>query len=86
MRLRTEGLTWRELDGEIVILDLVSSKYLTTNATGAFLVRLLAASDHTRDDLVAALGSEYKISESQAATDVDGFVDVLRERSLIVGA
>lgn len=85
MKLRTEGLTWRELDGEIVLLDLVTSKYLTTNATGAFLVKLLTDGDQTRDALVAAIEAEYAVPSAQAAQDVDQFVSVLRERSLLVG-
>ena len=34
MRLRDENLTWREIDGETVLLDLAGSKYLTVNAAG----------------------------------------------------
>src|SRR4051795_2998601 len=42
MRLREHDLVWREIDGEIVLLDLASSKYLMINKTGTFLLQLLA--------------------------------------------
>ena len=41
MKLRSEGLTWQEIDGELVILDLKNSVYLTTNAAGAVIAKLL---------------------------------------------
>lgn len=41
MRLRTEGITWQQLDGELVVLDLRSSMYPTTNGSGAFLEQLV---------------------------------------------
>ena len=37
MKLRAHDLTWREIDGDLVILDLRSSTYLTTNASGKFV-------------------------------------------------
>ena len=43
MRLRENGVTWQEIDGELVILDLASSTYLTTNGSGAFVAKLLQA-------------------------------------------
>ena len=35
LRLREDGLNWREIDGEVVVLDLERSHYLNLNATGA---------------------------------------------------
>src|SRR4051794_22901354 len=33
MKLRVDDITWREIDGDLVILDLRSSTYLTANAS-----------------------------------------------------
>ena len=54
MRLRSEGVTWQEIEGELVILDVVSSSYLTTNESGAFMTKLLTQ-ERTVEDLVQAL-------------------------------
>lgn len=83
MRLRTDGVTWRELDGETVILDLKSSKYLKTNATGTTLLKRLVE-DCSREDLIVALADAHGIPREQAAADTDGFVEMLRERKLLV--
>lgn len=82
MRLRGEDLTWQEIDGELVILDLARSSYLTTNGTGAFLAKLLVE-DRTREDLVAALVTEYGVAEGEAGGDVDAFLAELTRLELL---
>jgi hypothetical protein len=84
MRLRSEGLSWREIDGETVVLDLVSSKYLTTNRTGTFLLRQLVV-DRSVEELVAALAKEYSIEPATAARDTDAFLTRLLDRGLLEG-
>jgi hypothetical protein len=82
VRLRGDNLTWRELDGETVILDLQGSKYLTVNASGTTLLKLLAA-DRTREELVEALVSQYGITAEQAESDVDQFIAALSHKGLL---
>ena len=82
MRLRGDDLTWQEIDGELVILDLARSSYLTTNGTGAFLAKLLVA-EHTPEELAEALAAEYGIAVDDARGDVDGFVAELTRLDLL---
>ncbi|MGF0117891.1 PqqD family protein [Promicromonospora sp. Marseille-Q5078] len=85
MRLREDGVTWQEIDGELVILDLVSSTYLTTNGSGAFVAKLLQE-DRSAEELRDALAAEYQIARDVAQRDVAAFVDDLRHRELLVEA
>lgn len=82
MRLRGEDLTWQEIDGELVILDLARSSYLTTNGTGAFLAKLLVA-DRSPEELAEALAAEYGIEVAEAREDVDAFVAELTRLELL---
>lgn len=82
MKLRTEDVTWQEIDGELVILDLARSTYLTTNQTGAFLAKLLVE-ETTRQTLADALVAEFGIGHDEAASDVDAFLDELRKLELL---
>lgn len=82
MRLRTDGVTWREIDGETVILDLASSTYLKTNESGSVLMRLLT-DERTETELVDGLVDEFGIESDQARTDVESFLGMLRERELL---
>ena len=82
MRLRNDGVTWQEIDGELVILDLHRSVYLTTNQTGAVLVGLLA-DEASESELVAGLLAEFDVDLAQAAADVTSFITVLREKQLL---
>ena len=82
MRLRGEDLTWQEIDGELVILDLARSSYLTTNGTGAFLAKLLVT-ERTPEELADALAAEYQITSAEAREDVDAFVAELARLELL---
>jgi hypothetical protein len=82
VQLRTGQWSWRELDGETVLLDLAGSKYLTLNAAGTVLLKQLVGGC-TRDDLVAALVDAFDIPAGQAAGDVDAFVLKLDGKGLL---
>ena len=82
MRLRADDLTWRELDGEIVLLDHAASTYMTANGTGSFLLKQLAA-DRTREELVEAVLAEYDVPREQAEADTDAFVRMLQDKGLL---
>jgi Coenzyme PQQ synthesis protein D (PqqD) len=82
VRLRREALEWREVEGEIVALDVEASEYVSANRTGAVLWRELSGSA-TRESLVAALTREFEVDEQTAARDVDRFLETLRQRGLL---
>ncbi len=82
LRLRPEALQWREIEGEVVAVDLETSSYLGANAAGAVLWRALAVGA-TKEELVALLVAEFGIDAAQAATDTDAFLAQLRESGLL---
>ena len=82
MKLRNEGLTWQEIDGELVILDLKNSVYLTTNAAGAVLAKLLT-DERTMDDLADALVDRFGIEDGVARRDTEAFVNQLKDKRLL---
>ena len=82
MKLRADDITWREIDGDLVILDLRSSSYLTTNASGAVLMKELTQ-DRTDEELAGALMAVFGISESQAQDDVKSFIEALADGGLL---
>jgi hypothetical protein len=82
VRLRQDDVTWQELDGHVVVLDLRASVYLEINASGAVLFPLLVTgTDESR--LVQALQTEYAVSWEVAQRDVRSFVDILKRRGLL---
>jgi hypothetical protein len=82
MRLRVDDMTWREIDGDLVILDLRSSTYLTANASGSVLMRHLTE-DRTLKELAQALVEAFHIPERRAQQDAQTFIDELGERGLL---
>lgn len=82
MQLRTAGVTWQEIEGELVILDLERSVYLTTNGSGALLTKLLVQ-ERTEGDLADALVDEFSIDRETALRDVRAFVDSLTQKKLL---
>jgi hypothetical protein len=81
-QLRTEDLTWREIDTEVVAVDVSTSMYLSANESGAVLWRLLAAGA-TRAELTAALEERYGLDAERAESDVEAFIQSLEQRGLL---
>jgi hypothetical protein len=81
-RLRSDDLEWREVGGEIVILDLKSSNYLALNDTGALLWKLLAGGA-SEEELRNALTAEFDVDEATSVGDVAEFLTALRSKGLL---
>ena len=84
MRLRTSDLSWREIDGEVVAIDVATSAYLSSNPAGALLWQMLS-DGATRAELATRLVDEYGIELERAETDVDAFLAELARRGLLEG-
>jgi Coenzyme PQQ synthesis protein D (PqqD) len=81
-RLRRDGLHWREIAGEAIVLDVPASLYLSANPAGTLLWNELAEGA-TRDRLAGRLMEEYDIARDRAERDVDAFLAGLSERGFL---
>jgi hypothetical protein len=79
---RRGDLLWRELDGEVVLLDLRSSTYFTLNHTGTLLWQRLGEPADA-SELIAALVEAYGVSDGEAAADVVTFLATLEDRGFL---
>jgi hypothetical protein len=75
-------VTWREVDGEIVVLDLDGSVYFGVNGAGAALWKQLAGGAD-RNDLTATLVARDHLSATTARADVDTFLAELDRWGLL---
>ncbi len=85
IRLRVDGVSSREVDGELVVLDLDASRYLAVGGSGTMLFELLR-SPCRRADLVTALVERFEVDEDTARRDVDRFLAELGEAGLLTAA
>lgn len=82
LRLRSDDLTWRTVEGEIVVLDQRSSTYVAVNPTGAVLWPMLVEGA-SREELTAELVARFGVDQQRAGSDVDSFVGRLADRDLL---
>lgn len=82
IRLRTNELKWREIESEVVAVDVRTSTYLSANSSGAILWRRLVEGA-TREDLAAELVASFGIDVEQARADVEAFVGELAAQGLL---
>ncbi len=82
---RSEDLEAREVEDELVLLDLRTQTYLSLNPTGAHLWPLMVEGTD-RAALVAALCDRHHIEIAVAERDVDALVAQLREANLLQSA
>lgn len=82
MRLRGDRLSWREIDDEIVALDLETSTYFTANATASTVIRRLSTGAET-SDLVVALVEEFDVDDATATSGVEAILRDLDQMGLL---
>ncbi|HUP72467.1 MAG TPA: PqqD family protein [Acidimicrobiales bacterium] len=82
VKLREGAASWREIDGETILLDLESSKYLGLNRAGTVLWPAIVTGS-SRDELIGRLVSEFDLERDRAARDVDAFIATCRDRNLL---
>lgn len=76
-----EGVVAREVDGEMVLLNLTSEQYYSLDRVGAdMVIRLTRAS---RDEALAALGRDYEVDAAVLEEDLDALVGELLEAGLL---
>jgi hypothetical protein len=83
IRLREDGLHWRVIEGEVLMMDARAGQYVALNRSGATLWDLLVAGT-TRANLTERLVHEYGIEPARAARDVEALLDELSARGLLV--
>jgi hypothetical protein len=75
-------IDWREIDGEVVVLDRRQGKYLAVNPSGAVLWPALVEGA-TEETLIERLVNRYRIDRERARHDVGAFLDWLVDRELL---
>lgn len=73
----------RELDGEVLVLDLKSSHYFGLTGSGARIWQLVEAGDDGHA-VVQTLTREFDADEAQLVADVSRFLTDLVARGLLV--
>jgi coenzyme PQQ synthesis protein D (PqqD) len=81
-KLRDEALHWRQIEDEVVAVDMKTAAYLGANPAGALLWEALV-DGATKAQLAALLVERFSIDESRAAADVDAFLAQLDEAGLL---
>lgn len=82
LHLKRDDVVWREVDGELVVLELSTTTYLTLNGSAKALW-LCLADGATSGELARVLADRYQISAEQAMSDTDLFLSDLEERHLL---
>lgn len=85
LRLERTRVEAREVDGELVIYDLGSRRYLGGNATAAELWPLLLEGTDV-GAMAAALEARWGIDAERAHADAESFAASLRAQGLLVEA
>lgn len=82
LQLRADNVVWREVEDELLVLELTTTTYLTLNGS-AKLLWLMLADGSTADEMTGVLIDLYGIPVAQARSDAESFVSELAERDLL---
>src|SRR2546421_12437465 len=82
LRLRSDLMEWRQVDDEIVALDLKGSVSISVTPPGAAIWPLLAEGAG-REELTATILERFDVDEPTASRDLDAFLDELFDRGVL---
>ena len=78
----SKDLTWRDLDGELVVLNSKNGDYHTFNPVGRS-IWLSLAEHKTMDDIQTLVTNEFDIDSQRALDDIQNFIQDLTQRGLL---
>lgn len=82
-RIRPGAVTWRVVDGEVVLLDVAAARYHELNGVASLVWQRLDGGA-TVDELVEAVLAEYgDASAEQVRADVEAFLEDCARRGWI---
>jgi hypothetical protein len=85
LRLKSDDVVWREVEDELVVLELATTTYLTLNGSARQL--WLGLADGASVDVLAKLlVDQYGIPLEQATADAESFVAEMTDRGLVESA
>ena len=76
------NITWRDIRGELIALQLDSGEYFSFNEIGR-LVWLAVTEGQTPRQALARIAAEYDIEPEQAEADVSAFLQGLLDGGLL---
>lgn len=82
LRLRSGVIEWKEVEGEVVAVDLDSGNYLATNRAGA-LLWIALAKGATLAELIALLVDRFDVPSGEAEADIAAFLAELADQNLL---
>lgn len=82
LRLRTDRVEWRTLEGRIIAVDLRTREVLETNRAGALMWNALIEGA-TREALLKELQTAYDLTAERAGEDADAFLTMIGNADLL---
>ncbi|MGD9793297.1 MAG: PqqD family protein [Acidimicrobiia bacterium] len=80
--VRTEGVVWRRVGDDIILMDLGPSVYHSLRGVGADVWALLADGPLPIGDVVSKLLDEYEVEQALLRSDVESFLQRLQAAGL----
>ena len=78
-----DNYSWRDVNNELVVLNLQSGEYFTFNNVGR-LIWLAVNDGKTVDEIMRSVVDQYATTEDKALTDVKAFIGNLLSEGLLI--
>ena len=82
-RIDPDKVIWRNIDGEIILLNLASGHYYTLNKTGSFIWNVFVE-NKTSQEAAEKLADQFNIPSKTAKEDVLYLIVMLEKEDLIL--
>lgn len=77
-------VTWRDVDGELVVLDLIQGKYYTFNPIGARMWRAIESDNENLISVVDEIVEKYGVERQKVLEDIEKYLQKMISAKLII--
>lgn len=79
-----DNASWKEVDGEIVIINFETTHYYSLNKSGTFIWKLISEEPIPLKEIIFSVSQYFGQDENTIRQDVNQLISNLEEENLIV--
>lgn len=82
--INKDNSSWKEVDGEIVIINFETTNYYSLNKTGSHIWKLLTTGEFNFNEISLSVSEAYGQEENVILKDVKDLLSHLKEENLLI--
>jgi uncharacterized lipoprotein len=81
--INKDKVSWRRVNGEIIIIHLETTNYYSINKTGSIIWEMLSQQPSSEEEIIERVSKQYSVDSKTTGKDVQLYLRTMLEEDLI---